>query len=541
MIRKPLATCTAIVLALGISTCGSRYRGAVYAGDLLSPVAAERLGLVESWHRQIGTIGGAASLVDVRVWVQHNKEREFVEVVQADKDGKPTKDGSIFRRIATDTKTSTNQDIGKAEADRLARIDVLKLERRGIAATTQPRQVKQVRLYMLGDDGGLGAYDAESGELLWSLRIGDPKLGYGELGVSDEHISIINGTTLYRIIADERQLSNSVASGGRPLPEVELVNLPIIGATNVNEWVVVPNTRGGMECHSYEPEPGQPRFEIFIGSALQKPVCFPNSPLIGWTTDRGYFYVMDTTGKPSTLFRLKSDGIASGGAAAASGERFFFASSGGRVYGIHASRLGEVIWNQSLGEPFYNVPYVTDNRVLVASSFGNLYCFDAKNGDQVWSAPAPGMDSVFADTGKYYVGRTAVGQLTILDPASGQSVSIGGSTFVDRVVTNPETDRIYLVSDGGTIQCLRPAASELPVFYRDVKSMDSTDEMVDAKPMMKDAKDPGNPFGATPPADPFGAAGTADPFGAAGGADPFGAADDDKMADPFGAADPFGN
>jgi len=526
-----------------------------WGGDLLSPEAADRLGMVESWHRQTGTVGGASSIVDMQIWVEHTKEREYIEVVRAVTVGKQVTDADVLRRIATDSKNEYGVELGAKEANRLANLDVLKLKRRGIEAVARSNKVKQVRLYMLGSDGGLWAYDAETGEVLWYVRLGKPKLGYGTLGISDQYVTVINGTTMYRVIADERAAENSVMPAGRPIAPVRLDNIPLIGAVNTSDYVIIPNTRNGLECYNYEDEPGQPALEIFHGQALAKPSRFPTSSLIGWATDQGKMYVMETEGKPTTLFRLQIDGNADGGVAAASDGRFFLGSTAGRVYGVKATRSGEVLWNRSFGEPFYQAPFVTGDSVLIASSYGNLYSLGQTDGIPNWASPVPNIDSIFAQAGPYYFGRTTAGLLTILSPESGQTISTGGSVFVDRIVSNPETDRIYLVSGGGTVQCLRPAGAEMPTFYRDLAAPTAA---AGSKEKMKPAEKPAsNPFGvaedsemAEPAgaADPFGAAPGADPFGAdAGadpGADPFGAGaggDAGEMADPFGASDPFGN
>lgn len=514
------------------------------SSDLLSPVAADRLGMVEAWHRQLGTIGGATSIVDLRVWVQRNMERELIEVVAADKDGKAVPGGEVFRRISAEMKNSTGSAIGKKEAERLAAFDVRKLKRRGIAATYRSVKLKQVRLYMLGDDGGLSAYDAETGELLWSLRVGNPKLGYGTLGISDEFITVINGTTMHRIIADDRKLDNSVAGGGRPLEPVRLDHVPVIGATNTESFVVIPNTRSGLDTYTFENIPGQPGFEVFSGQAMDKPVRFANSSIVGWTTDRGFLYIMETAGEPTTYFRLQTDGTSAGGPTAASDDRFFLGSTGGRVYGVKATRIGVVLWNRSYGEPFYRAPFVAGEHVLIPSSYGNLYCLNAADGFPVWSAPSRYIETVFAHAGNYYFARSSSGGLAVIDPVNGQQVSIGADVHVRRVIENHETDRVYLVSNGGTVQCLRPSAAELPTYYSDVLQAANNNKV--AKPEKPKNNEPSNPFGAADaaapadaaPADPFGAAAPADdPFGAGAPADdPFGAAEPGAM----GADDPFG-
>lgn len=524
----------------------SVFAGSAYAIDLLSPVAADRLGVEESWHRQIATVGGAGSIVDLQLWVQQNTLRESIEVVRADEAGKIILDGEVLRRISTEMKNSSGLPIGKAEAERMARLDVLKLKRRGISSAIRSVSIKQVRLYLLGSDGGLSAYDAETGEVLWSLRIGDPGLGYGRLGISDQFVTVINGTTMYRVIADDRKTANSTALGGRPIKPVVLDNVPLIGATNTENWVMIPDVRSGLESYSFEDIPGQPGFEIFSGQLLDKPTRFPGSNLISFTTENGFFYVMETGEVPTTLFRLKTDGTSPGGATPASGDRFFLGSSAGRVYAIHATRSGEVLWNQSYAEPFYQAPFVTGEHVLISSSFGNLHCINAADGTPVWAAPSRYIESVFAKAGDLYFARSTVGLLAAIDPKSGQQVKFGSEVFIERVVKNMDTDRLYLVSHGGTIQCLRPQGAEQPTFLRDAaaSAKPSTKNAETAKTKEKPTEDPfgaaaGAAPAAQPNADPFGAEPTADPFGG-GAADPFG-------ADPFGggagggaADDPFG-
>jgi outer membrane protein assembly factor BamB len=536
-----------ILLFTAILVCGSV--GRTQASELLSPAAADRLGLVEAWHRQLGTIGGANSIVDLQVWVQRNSQRELVEIVPADKDGKPVAGGEVYRRIAIDMKDSMGVAIGKKEALRLAELDIRKLKRRGIDATHRSISLKQVRLYLLGDDGGLSTYDAETGELLWSLRIGDPKLGYGTLGICDEYVTVINGTTMHRIIADDRPLSNSIAGGGRPLEPVRLDNVPLIGATNTRSYVVIPDTRSGLDTYNYEPIPGEPGFEMFSGQAMEKPVKFADSTIVGWTTDQGFLYVMETAGEPTTYFRLKTDGNADGGPTAASDDRFFLGSAGGRVYGVKATRIGEVLWNRSYGEPFYRPPYIAGDHVLISSSYGNLFCLNAADGLPVWSAPSRYIDSIFAHAAGHYFGRSSVGMLSVVDPVNGQQIRFGDEVRLRHVVLNSETNRLYLVSNGGTVQCLKPFGADLPTYYGDMKTDDKKPK--DAKSAKPRSGEPGNPFGAedaadanaAPPADPFGAGADApaDPFGAGAPADdPFGAGADAPADDPFGAGEPAG-
>ena len=510
-----------------------------HAAEMLSPVDAQRIGLVESWHRQLAVARGADSLVDIRLWVQKTKEVEYLEIVRTDKDGKPLPETTVLRRISLQTKDAMGNVIGAKEAARLANLDILKLKRRGIAATTRSIKVKQVRLYTLSEDGGLSAYDAETGESIWSIRVGNKHLTYGPLGITDEYVSVINGNNLYRVIANERQLEINVAPGGRTLPMIELDNTPIMGATNTAMYTVIPTVRKGLDCYTFDEEFAEPSKEIFSGHTNAQPRRYSTSQRIGWTTDKGFFYLMDCDGRPTTLFRLQLDGVSVGGATPGKDDMFFLGTSNGRAYGVKATKTGQVVWNKSLGEPFYQQPFVVNNRVLLPSSYGNLFSLDAADGLPTWSAPAQNMDSIFSKIGDLYIGRNVSGAMAILSAETGIQQPLSSTIEIHTPVLNEETDRLYLVDRTGTIQCLRPVNGEMPVFYGDATMAAASSTAETAKPA-EPKTEAENPFGAQPDAGETKPA--ADPFGAGG--DPFGSGDaggDEPMADPFGGADPFGN
>jgi hypothetical protein len=53
-----------------------------------------------------------------------------------------------------------------------------------------------------GEETVIG-YDAETGEQLWAVRLGNPSQPYGTLGIDDKYITVINGTTMYQVIASD--------------------------------------------------------------------------------------------------------------------------------------------------------------------------------------------------------------------------------------------------------------------------------------------------------------------------------------------------
>lgn len=525
-------------LTLAALTVGIAFASPVVAEDFLSPAQAERLGMTEAWHRQVGAIGGAEGIVDIQVWVNKSVQHEYIEVVLKGAVEKPT----VLERFPTNRRRLDGREIGKAEATRLAKLSVLQLKRRGIEADIRSVSVDQVRLHVLTSAGNLSAYDGETGDQLWSIRLGLPQLGYGTMGVSDQFVTFLNGTNLHQVVAMEGTVEDAAGlpvslPAGRALDPVHVKRIPLFGVVNAGQKAVVVLNRSGMELHHLGDPKVEPGYDMFDGRATTKPVGFPNSGKIMWPTEHGFVYAMDLRGTPVTMFRLPVDGVVEGGISAATDDRFFFGCTGGRVYGVRATSKGEVLWNQSLGEPFYRAPFVSGDRLWISSSYGLLHCLSTETGQPVWERPVSDVDQVFSHVGSRLIGRSREHQLVVLDAASGETILRSHDFFVDRWVVNEDTDRVYLVGKGGMIQCLRPNESEFPVFLRQI--VPATAPTTTADPKAGETK----VAPVVPPAqaDPFGG-GTdpaADPFG--GGEDPFGAPAAPDPADPFGgAADPFG-
>lgn len=488
--------------------------------------------MVESWHRQVGAIGGAEAIVDIQVWVQKSIQREYIEVFTKDGDS----GGFVTDRISLTQKDLRGRPIGKTEAERQAKMSILKLKRRGVEADFRLIKIDEVRLYSLTADGNLTALDAETGEQMWSIRLGRPERGYSTLGINDNYVTVLNGSSMYQVSAMEAETFDeaglrTLVPAGRASKAKRIDGVPLHGAVNSGVYALITTTRKAMEAYLLGEPTIAPGFEMFSGKAITKPSTFPNSHRVMWPTDSGFVYVVDTTEEPSAMFRLSVDGNVEGGVAAASNNRFFFGCTGGRVYAVDATKQGEVLWNQGLGEPFYRVPFVTGNKVLLTSGYGSLHCLNTKNGTPAWARPATDVDQIFAHVGDQLVGRDRLHHLVLVDEATGNINGRFNTVFVEKVVINQDTDRVYLVSKGGMVQCLRSSDTELPVFLRTINppriESDESDE-------------PQQPTADQPPApatDPFDV--TTDP--AMPNTDPFGASE--PMSDPFGDApntDPFG-
>ena len=516
------------------------------AQELMPAQVAAKLGLVEAWNRTVSTPIGAQSISDIKLFAHGNDPHQYVEVVlskpstgepapvetkpaQANSSDSDAKGGDAADNVKVLTRIWVGQldrlgnPLGMKEAQRQADNEVRRMKRRGIAATTRLITSPRIRLYSIADDGTLEARDAETGRTIWMTRVGDSRLVFGELGINDEHVVIVNGGNL--IIVD--------VNNGEVFTEFRLRRTPIFGAINAGGFAMVMGIRGGVECYSLVDLDIDPFFETVRGYAVAPPTRAPGSTKVAWATNQGFVFVMELEGKPSTMFRLKTDGLVTGKIAAAVGDRFFFGSENGQVYAVRATRTGDVLWSAPFGEPFYGEPIVVDDQLFIRSTYGNLYCLATGTGVSMWDSTVGGVEKLVGAFGDQLFVSLIGGSLGVIDRNTGDP--LGNFAFVKpaRTIKNDLTNRLYLVDSRGVVQCLRPIDSELPTL----------NDMPEAKVVnAEEAKDEKstdtkkNPFGADSPADPFGAGGS-DPFGA-GGADPFGAggaaADDPFGSDPFG-------
>ncbi|WP_197231191.1 outer membrane protein assembly factor BamB family protein [Novipirellula artificiosorum] len=542
---------TAIALAFG----SLAFPAVGLADEFLSEREAARLGLEIAWRRQLEAPAGAQSIADQQIYVHSTSPDEFVEVVRvsapageaqaeaaapaSSADSTQTPDSTsedktvdskkgakfsdVLMRIPTDRVDSYGRPVGRKEAERIANNEIRRLTRRGIEAKIETRIVPRVRLYTLGNDGTLESRDAETGEPKWMVRVGDRRLGYLALGVGETYATVINGGNLIEIDV----------TNGEIIEETQTVNMPIFGAIHSGNVSVFPTITGGIEGYSLTDPNDVPFRETVAGRALALPTKAPGSSKIGWGTGQGFFYCMETAGQPSVLFRLNTDGIVSGRVAAADGERFFFGSEAGQVYGVFASRSGQVLWSTPFGEPFYDEALIADDQLLIRSTYGSLYSLSQTDGSVTWEMPAQGVDEMLGTIGdKVYV-TTMSGSMAVLDLETGKRLETLTGVRPERLLRNKMTDRLYLVGSSGAIQCLHAIGADLP------EIREGFDKAPSNEPVQQEAGDeqtqelemdtdpsPGfdmpagdDPF-AVPGSDPFGAPG-ADPF-AGDGADPFG-------------------
>jgi len=568
MIRARFLPSPMVVLLGLLPLCTGSFLPNAVSEDFLFPQDAERLGLEEAWRRPLSLPAGSQSIVEMRLHVHGNDPDQYIEVFaptvkpagdtepkagqRADEAGRKVPQETIYARIMIDPTGQMAGRPDRAEAERLARNEIRRLKRRGIQAKSRAIEVPRVRLYTLGDDGTLEARNAETGELVWLQRVGNRTKGYSGIGVDDELATVVNGGKMIKL-----DIAN-----GQVIREIALEFVPLAGAVHCGDYAVVPSIGGRMAGYPLRDLELEPFAERVSGAALSVPTVAVDAGELAWGTANGFVYLLSLEqGSPVMHFRLNVDGLVSGQLAAAPGERFFFGSEGGQLYAVRATRTGEVIWNRPTGEPIYAAPTIKGDQILFLTAYGTLVSVSAEDGYSTWNDEIRGIRNVLGIIDDRLYARRMSGSFVVLSLKTGETLETLSSLYAREAIVNRVTDRLYLINDRGTVQCLRPIDGELVSLTNPMSDGAGQDD--DEASRGSDSRRSGNggsnaqqrevansPFPAAD-GDPFGAGGDeADPFGAGGddpfGGDPFGAGDDDPFGgDPFGAgaggdADPFG-
>jgi hypothetical protein len=202
----------------------------------------------------------------------------------------------------------------------------------------------------------------------------------------------------------------------------------------------------------------------------------PDEEYVAWTTDRGFLCVgrVDRTrqGNFSLLYSLQTDApistqptyLPADLSLAGDSGLIIAASQDGYVHAVR-ERDGNHVWRFATGSPVVDNPVVLGRFVLVANQLGGLYCLDAANlGSQVWWAPD--VTQVIAASKQRVYTADKVGRLQVLDGKSGAVVDTLSTELFPLKLTNGETDRMYLASKTGLIQCLHEIGLSEPLVRR---------------------------------------------------------------------------
>jgi outer membrane protein assembly factor BamB len=356
-------------------------------------------------------------------------------------------------------------------------------------------------LYVQTNTATIHAIDAETGKTLWSKQIGSPDHPSMAPDAKGDMLVVVNGSQLYVVNRFNGNLlyekkckyppgaGAAISSKRAYVPSVEgLLGAYLVEAAdtatkkldNAENDLTSPaksqsetERRQGVRVKQASPAPV---FCQSFGRSLVQPLVTRDDlggEYVVWPTDRGYLNLGRinhdaesslvvkyrlTTGAPIVArpAYLPPDPKTLGDAGVV-----FAASGDGFVYAVQEEN-GDTLWRFSTGEPIVESPAVIDDHVYVTTQLGGMYCLDTKSGDSRWWAENV-MRFVAASKTRVYA-TDSTGRLLVLSAASGarlDAIPTEGVSFL----ANPDTDRVYMISKNGLIQCFREAEQTEPLVH----------------------------------------------------------------------------
>ena len=435
-----------LLLAAVLSTTGIAQAN----DEIASNAIIDRVGLTVEWFSHSGA-GANGKLVDWHLNVNENKATTFFTITG------PGKYAETFSQNKLDAFGKPyGIDGGVEHAEMRKEILTAEYVNEGIKSPeikiTQ-YMLPETSIYTLTSDGRVRAIDGDTGKTKWETAVGTSSLPSIGIGSNNNYVAAVNGSTIYCLEAStgktlwSRKCRYAVASS----PAVS------------DERVFVPLTNGRLESFSIEDKGVNSLAFVEMGEGTARPMITEKT--VSWTNSRGNFNVAARYDSKSVAYQLRTDESIVCSPTYSNGT-YFITSLDGFIYALDEER-GTVSWQVSTDRGIAKSPIVFKDHVFVINEDQLLYKLKASNGmpAEGWLKPRSDVKQ-YLGAGKdklYVVDR--FGRLKVISQESGVVLNSVNFGDVDKVLENDLTDRIYIASKRGMIQCIRERSRPIPYFH----------------------------------------------------------------------------
>lgn len=327
--------------------------------------------------------------------------------------------------------------------------------------------------------GAVEAINPESGRSLWTSSVGGLTVPTGRVAASESGVAVVHNTTLYLL---DRQL-------GRVSKEFELDAPAMAGPAMTKNWIYVGLANGHMRAFSLNPN--NIRQDWYYGTAgrvAEKPVTTRES--VVWQNNRGLVTSSDQD-TWQVEFHMETDAKLT--APLAYWPPYLYVmDANDYLYAVEmdeVSERGRVRWRYQVGGTVSQAPVPIGNYVYVVREDYGLLCLQARStqeikadqprraagdeqesnvpaedrdgGELVWFTPR--IHGFLSVSDKRVYATDSLGRIVILDKQTGSPLGTVPTLGLDRQLVNTATDRIYVATKKGLIQCLHEIDNRKPL------------------------------------------------------------------------------
>jgi outer membrane protein assembly factor BamB len=495
----------------------------VVFGQLSEP-EMNMIGLETAWISQARVPAYGPGIVSSELWINDTSTQKYA-VVELPNES--------LVRVSASKLDQLNQPIGIEKAKAEAQAIAVRLTGQQTSFEVAETNIPEIRLVIVTSNGLVQNFDGESGKLLWATPCGPLNVSAIPAALTTAGVLVVQGDSLYQLdwtTGKQVAVRTLLSSTGRSLTVIEGRIAPPSGSqrnVRIKPMAVVTDFSGGMSAYGITEKMPQWTSKI-LGRPNMRSAMSPDRQLMAVSTSAGMVYVFNGAEEPKVQFRYESRGELTD-CLVAGKDAFYIGSSDGSFAKV--SFTGQLVWTFRHSNAI-TAPALIDqenNLAFLSSESGELTALDIETGNEAWeSSVNMNFRGPIAIAGANVICRTVNDGIVAVDRKSGRVVSNGqrkGNVgLLPAMLLNTLTDRVYVASSNGRIQCLRPTGRDIPKVYKPIVSAPTKPQAAELTPEAKTAE----------PVDP-----NADPFGASmgTGAEPAPSGD---TSDPFGS-DPLGS
>ncbi len=311
------------------------------------------------------------------------------------------------------------------------------------------------------------AFDAETGQLLWSAQLGE-RTGFARgVAANSFEVFVTNADTLFAL--DKKT--------GRQIWRHGMGTIPTTSPACNEELAMVGLTTGKIYAFALKNRDEKGNVTILTapreawnwqagGQMLTRPLPADTVSVFGSSDGKAYVVMSD---ERTNLFRFGTGGPIGAGFGTY-GDRMLLVPSGdNNLYAVDLfTTLG--LWTFPSGSPIEQEPLVSDKDIYIANTAGYLSSLDPGTGEPRWTRSTQGGAIVSITNTRLYL-RSYNLDLFIIDRKTGRVLVDPGETLLragldlrefDLNIINRFNDRLYFATPSGLIVCIRESGQLTP-------------------------------------------------------------------------------
>ncbi|MHB0958380.1 MAG: outer membrane protein assembly factor BamB family protein [Pirellulaceae bacterium] len=438
MIRRLFALLLLLVVWTVLAPVGAEPSEA----GLITSQSAQRYGLDRAWFTQLNGSPAPGLAGNLQLHVSTDRSQTVFLI---------TDQHARTYSISDRHLDTFGQPLGVEGAQKAASEKMRLLRLEGVEATVQQNVIPDITLYATTTGGVIHAIDAETGTIRWTTPVGQSDYPTTAATVNDQWVAVINGQHLYLLragdgsIVEQRRLIGGVPAAG-----------PAIAGNSV----CVAMLNGSLYSYTFGPTDTKTAEVYYAPGIVQfKPTAIGNRVL--WPTNKGVITAIEI-GRAGVTYRLLLEDAVAGPLVYSPPSQLLVVTDRGYLYSFDV-KTGGVKWRFSTGDRTAEPASVVGTTVYLMSREAGMHAVSTETGEDLWWAPSA--RRFIAATKEKVYASTHTGTLLVLDIRSGAVISEIPIDPTNRVFVNNQTDRIYVGTSTGLVQCLHELDAYWPTIH----------------------------------------------------------------------------